>query len=532
MKRLIAISGPVSSGKSTLARGLSTRFGFDIRRTKDWLARRARSKEKPNRSELQAYGDRFDAQTGGKWVVEELAADLQELADDTVILDSVRTRDQVEALREAFGQIVTHVHLTASNDVLEQRFKGRKGGDREFSSYEAVKQNKTEKQVDSLRHVADIVIDTQRCTVDDVLVRVESHLRLRPTSSMGYVDVLIGAQYGSEGKGQIASYLSREYDLLVRVGGPNAGHKVFEEPEPYTFRQLPSGTRKGQARLLLGPGTVIDIKVLLKEISDCHVDYERLRIDRNATIILDQDVVAETNLKTLIASTGKGVGAATSRRIMGRGTPGTLLAGGVSELQPFVCDTNKVLEEAFSKNQRVMLEGTQGTGLSLYHGDYPYVTSRDTTAAGCLSEAGIAPALVRRVIMVCRTYPIRVESPPGGTSGPMSQEISWAEVSRRSGIDVHTLERNERTSTTDRKRRVGEFDWALLRRAALLNRPTDIALTFADYLAPENRKAMRFEQLSPETISFIHEVERVAGARVSLIGTGFHNRSVIDRRSW
>ncbi len=532
MKRLIAISGPVSSGKSTLARGLSTRFGFDIRRTKDWLTRRARSKGKPNRKELQAYGDRFDAQTGGTWVVEELVADLRKLADDTVILDSVRTRDQVEALREAFGQIVTHVHLTASNEVLEQRFRRRKGGTREPSSYKAVKQNRTEKQVDSLRRVADIVIDTQRCTVDDVLVRVESHLRLHPMASSGYVDVLIGCQYGSEGKGQIAAYLSQEYDLLVRVGGPNAGHKVFELPKPYTFHLLPSGTRKSQARLLLGPGTVIDLEVLLREIADCHADQERLRIDRQATIILDEDKAAEANLKTSIASTGRGVGAATSRRIMGRGVPGTLLAGDVAELQPFVCDADDVLEETFSKNQRVMLEGTQGTGLSLYHGNYPYVTSRDTTAAGCLAEAGIAPALVRRVIMVCRTYPIRVENPSGGTSGPMSQEISWAEVSRRSGIDLETLERNERTSTTDRRRRVGEFDWALLRKAALLNRPTDIALTFADYLSPENRNAMRFEQLSPETISFIHEVERVAGARVSLIGTGFHNRSVIDRRSW
>ena len=179
-----------------------------------------------------------------------------------------------------------------------------------------------------------------------------------------------------------------------------------------------------------------------------------------------------------------------------------------------------------------MLEGTQGTGLSLYHGDYPYVTSRDTTVAGCLAEAGIAPNRVRRVVMVCRTYPIRVESPADGTSGPMSQEITWTQVGRRSGKDPKKLRRAEMTSTTQRQRRVGEFDWDLLRRAALLNGPTDVALTFTDYLSKENADAKRFEQLDPETINFIQEVERVAAAPVSLVATGFNPRSVIDRRSW
>ena len=114
----------------------------------------------------------------------------------------------------------------------------------------------------------------------------------------------------------------------------------------------------------------------------------------------------------------------------------------------------------------------------------------------------------------------------------MSQEISLEIISERSGIPIEELERTERTSTTDRERRIGEFDWSLLRRASLLNRPTDIALTFADYLTFENRAAKRFEQLHADTINFIQEVERVSGARVSLISTGFNPRSIIDRRSW
>ena len=105
-------------------------------------------------------------------------------------------------------------------------------------------------------------------------------------------------------------------------------------------------------------------------------------------------------------------------------------------------------------------------------------------------------------------------------------------ISERSGIPLKELETTETTSTTNRRRRIGEFDWSLLRRASLLNRPTDIALTFADYLTIENRAAKRFEQLTPDTINFIQEVERVSGARVSLITTGFNLRSIIDRRSW
>ena len=531
LQRLILVSGPVSSGKSTLSHDLADRFGFAIYRTREWLGRRLRE-ESRDRANLQQEGDRLDVRTRGRWVLEELTKELPAQADEVVILDSVRTWDQIEALRGAFGPNVTHIHVTAPLEVLQKRYDQRRKRDRrDLAEYEQVRQNQTEQHVDSLRDVADIVIDTNRCTNEDVLVRAASHLGLYGNNSVGYVDVLVGGQYGSEGKGQIAGYISTEYDLLVRVGGPNAGHKVYAHPEPYTHHLLPSGTTKSDAKLLIGPGAVLDLSVLLNEIAECGVDVERLRIDRHALIITEQDKVDEEDLVAGIGSTGQGVGAATARRIMHRNED-TLLAQGVSDLRPYLCDALEELEMTLSGNGRILLEGTQGTGLSLYHGPYPYVTSRDTTVAGCLAEAGISPARVRKVLMVCRTYPIRVQSPKGGTSGPISQVLSWAEIARRSGQDVRVLRKTEKTSTTNRMRRVGEFDWALLRRAALLNAPTDIALTFTDYLSSHNGEAMRFEQLQPETISFIHEIERVAGARVSLIATGFNPRSIIDRRGW
>lgn len=348
------------------------------------------------------------------------------------------------------------------------------------------------------------------------------------------VDVLVGGQYGSEGKGHDASYLAPEYDLLIRSGGPNAGHRVYEEPAPYTHHQLPSGTKFSEAGLILAPGAVLSVPMLLKEIADCEVTSDRLSIDPRAMIIEDADIsIEQKQLQNSIGSTAQGVGLATSRKILRTAAkPKVRLAKDIPRLKPFVRETLDVLEKAFAKGRRVFVEGTQGTGLSIHHGSYPHVTSRETSVSGCLAEAGIAPTRVRRTIIVVRSYPIRVQSPTNGTSGPIGRELDWSVIAERSGIPEEELRQKEKTSTTKRDRRVAEFDWSLLRKSASLNGPTDIALTFVDYVSISNRKARRFELLTPDTLKFIEEVERVAGAPVSLITTRFDFRSIIDRRAW
>jgi adenylosuccinate synthase len=532
VNRIILLSGPISSGKSTLAKGLAERYGMSIFKTNEVLKRRVRKDFVQDRKVLQTEGERLDKRTRGRWVLEELREWANQLNTvPNIIIDSVRIKEQIQVIREAYGQVVVHVHLTAPVSELEQRFNRRRqqGREKDFQ-YSEVRANPTEKQVEELAEVADVVIDTKRCTEQDVLIRAVSHLSIRTGRGTGFVDIVVGGQYGSEGKGQIVAHLAREYDLLVRVGGPNAGHSVFEVPEPYAHHQLPSGTRKSEAQLLIGPGAVLRVEKLLKEIADCGVDAQRLCIDGNAMVINEDDISAEDELVKNIGSTGQGVGAATARRIMQRNKD-TLLAKHIPELKPFLGNALDLLEDAYSRNQKVLLEGTQGTGLSLYHGIYPYVTSRDTTVLGCLAESGIPPNRVRKVIMVCRTYPIRVESPEKETSGPL-RDISWEEIARRSGYSASRLRKAEKTTTTNRRRRIGEFDWELLHRAALLNGTTDIALTFTDYIRKENVQAKRFEQLTQETINFIQEVERVARAPVSLISTGFNSRSIIDRRSW
>ena len=446
------------------------------------------------------------------------------------MVDAVRRAEQVDAARERFPNVrVQHIHLWASEDVLTTRYKGRAQPGDDTTSYSAVRENLTEAEVNQLEGVCDVLIDTVRSLPKDVLVRAAARLGLYHTGAGALVDVLIGAQWGSEGKGHVAWYLAREYDVLVRVGGPNAGHSTID---PYKFHLLPSGTIVNpRARLLIGPGATLAVPTLLREIEDCAVTPERLSIDPQAMIIEPDDIEYETANLAGIGSTAQGGGFAAARRLMRgglrEGAP-VRLARDVPEFAPYIRSTLQQLEDAYCKSQRVFVEGTQGAGLSLYHGPFPYVTSRDTTACGTLAECGIPPKRVRRVIMVVRSYPIRV----GGTSGPLPQEISWDVVAARAGLDPVQLKKREITTTTGRDRRVGEFDWEQFRRACSLNAPTDLALTFADYLDGDNENARRFEQLSPNAIRFVEELEGVGGANVSLITTRFHERSIIDRRAW
>ena len=534
---LLVMSGPVCAGKSTLAEGLERRHGARRFSSRRLLLQRL-GDAGAGRLSLQAAGEALDRETQGRWLAEALRTQVQGQAGPWVV-DSVRIRPQVEALRQAFGARVVHVHLTAPASVRERRYDTRRaaaGHDPEGTSFARLSEDGTERGVDALAEVADLVLDTSRESAEAVLVRSAARLGLFGRSVERLVDVLIGGQYGSEGKGHLCAYLAPEYDLLVRVGGPNAGHRVYEEPMPYTFHQLPSGTRAApRARVVVGPGAVLSPPRVLQEIRDCGLTPERLSIDPQASVIEPQDVMNEKHLQDSIASTGQGVGYATARKVLRTAAePGVVLARDVAELRPFLRPTREVLDDAFARGQRILLEGTQGTGLSLHHGPYPYVTSRDTTASGCLAEAGIAPGRVRRTVLVCRTYPIRVQNPdvPETTSGPLEGELTWAELSRRSAIAEDELRQAERTSTTNRQRRVGEFDWALLRQAVSLNAPTDVALTFLDYLAIEHRAARRFEQLRPEARHFVEELERVAGAPVSLLSTRFHPQGIIDRRAW
>lgn len=532
LRQILVLSGPLAVGKSSLSGLLEQRFGFRVVKTRELLQQR--DPTLTTRGALQVAGTKLDQETGGAWIARELQRFVGKEDQEYLIIDSVRIHGQIEAIQKSLGRLVVHVHLMADDDELRRRFESREVDFNE-STYEDAKSDPTEQQVGSLAKEADVVVRTDRDSPEGCATRVAAFLGFY-NAPEPLVDVLVGGQYGSEGKGQVAAYLSPEYDLLVRVGGANAGHKVWTQDGPDTFRHLPSGTNSCQAGLLLGPGAVIYTPELLRALADYRVGSDRLSIDPQAMIVEDIDRQREHKGKLVaeISSTGRGIGEATSRKVLrNNANPPVRLARDLGVLRPFIRPAGEVLEDAFAKRKRVFLEGTQGTGLSIHHGRYPYVTSRDTTVSGCLADAGIGPGHVRRIIMVCRTYPIRVGDPPGeGTSGYMWRPIEADVIAERSKVPLSEIQETEKGSVSGKPRRFGEFDWDLLRQSSRLNSPTDIAMTFADYLDVRNQDARRFDQLSQETILFIEEVERAASAHVSLISTRFHLRSIIDRRSW
>lgn len=492
---------------------------------------KARSGVGDDRGELQAAGEQLDRETHGRWLADDVAKMVEGLdTDAVVVIDSVRVARQIDHLRTLFRDRMLHVHVTADLEILTERYASRDGEVNEFATYAEAKVSPTEAAIGDLGLIADVVVDSGRFDADGMIAYALTDTGLLPDAPEPLVDVIVGGQLGSEGKGNVCAHLAQNYDVLMRVGGPNAGHKV-EDPK-YTYIQLPSGTgSNSKARILVGPGATISLPQMLKEICELGLTPERLSIDPQAMMIEAQDVAEEEETLDVIGSTKKGVGVATARKILGRNGKApfgseTRLARDVEELEPYVRSTRIELERAYAARERIMLEGTQGTDLSLHHGKYPYVTSRETSAAGCLADAGISPLRVRRVVMVTRTYPIRV----GGNSGPIFRPIDFGTVAARSGLPEDEIRATEVGTVSGKVRRIGEFDWDQVRRAAVLNGATDIALTFADYISSENRKASRFEQLTEETRTFIAAVERVTKASVSLIAVS--NRKVIDRRSW
>lgn len=551
-KIILLLSGEIASGKTTLAGELKKAFDFHSFKTRNALidlGNKALKGAEPSRTFLQQFGTSLDKKDEGKWVLDYFQNDLNFSFDKTpqYVVDAIRIKSQIDHFRKAYSFSVVHIHLTASAKVLQKRFMERPevselSREQAREKYHEAKADPTEHRVHLLAKDADLTIDTERCSIEDVFYRAAGFLRLLAPTNNNLVDVIVGGQFGSEGKGQVAAHIAPDYDCLVRVGGPNAGHTVYEEvfggPTKHVFHLLPSGSHRNQkAKILLGPGTVINEDTLLGEIKKYNIVDElnknnsRLIIDPNAIIISQADIDAEQKIAEKISSTGQGVGAATAYNLFnGRlNASDKHKAKHSKKLKPYLGSTFDVLEGMYRNNKRILLEGTQGTGLSLHHGLYPHVTSRDTTVAGCLSEAGISPKRVNRIIMVTRTYPIRV----GGKSGDfLSHELDMHIIAKRSGKDANDLIKKEKTTTTGKNRRIAEFSWSLFRKACELNSPTDIALTFTDYISKENEDARRYDQLSKETQQFIQELETCSGVKVSLIATGFDYRAVLDRRNW
>jgi adenylosuccinate synthase len=185
-------------------------------------------------------------------------------------------------------------------------------------------------------------------------------------------------------------------------------------------------------------------------------------------------------------------------------------------LKPYLADTVTEINDGIDAGKQVLLEGTQGFMLSLYHGTYPYVTSRDTGAAAICSEAGVGPTRVDNVLIVYKSFITRVGA------GPLPGEISMEEAKKRGWFET--------AAGTGRNRRSAPFDFDLARKNAKINGATQAAVTKLDCMFPECRSVQKYDELSKDAKKFIEEIEKRTEVPVVLIGTGPEALDIIDRR--
>jgi adenylosuccinate synthase len=331
--------------------------------------------------------------------------------------------------------------------------------------------------------------------------------------------VIVGAQWGDEGKGKATDLLGESVDYVVRYqGGNNAGHTVVIGDESYALHLLPSGVLSPEVTPVIGNGVVIDPGVLIEEIDGLAargISCDRLLISANAHLIMPHhralDRVTERFLGTArIGTTGRGIGPAYGDKAARMGIraqdlfdPGILGqklelvlreknqvlakvynrrgidAAAVSaaylsygeRLRPYLADTSLILNKALDDQRVVLLEGAQATMLDVDHGSYPFVTSSSPAAGGACAGSGIGPTRITRVIGIVKAYTTRVGAGPFPTelTGPQGE---WL---RKTG--------GEYGVTTGRERRTGWFDAVVARYATRVNGITDYFLTKLDVLS-------------------------------------------------
>lgn len=349
---------------------------------------------------------------------------------------------------------------------------------------------------------------------------------------MGTIHVVVGGQYGSEGKGHVTAWLAKtkpRIHAVVRVAGPNAGHSAYDDQgRKWALRQVPiAAVTNPRVNLMIAAGSEVDPDVLLDEITRLEAGgilvKNRLFVDHSATVITQEHRHREAEMVGRIGSTGKGIGAARSDRIMRTAvTWGEWTASGAiyEELKGLGSNVTAFLATIVcSPMDDILIEGTQGYGLGLHGQYYPQCTSSDCRAIDFLAMAGLSPWTVGssiRVWVVYRTFPIRV----AGNSGPMYKETSWEALSEFSGGYIQP----EKTTVTQKVRRVGEWDSFLAREALVANGGPSTNVTpvllFLDYLFPEIADTKDPRQWDPKVWEYLSTLEGQLGSTIPYVGTG------------
>jgi adenylosuccinate synthase len=349
---------------------------------------------------------------------------------------------------------------------------------------------------------------------------------------------VVGGQFGSEAKGHVAARIAADHVrngrvvLGIRVAGPNAGHSAYGwTGKKYALRTVPvMAVVDNSIQLYIGPGSEVDLQVLVNEIDLLENDgipvWERLTIHPEATVLEPHHIERERGMHERLGSTGKGVGAVRAARIMREAVKikDYLLEDADHEanvwtgLEELVGDYDNAMRMyAYGRDNVAIVEGTQGYGLGLHAGYYPYCTSSDCRNIDFMAMANLSPWGMGPVetTVVLRTFPIRV----AGNSGPLVGETSW----ERLAMLTEGYIKPEYTTVTKKKRRVGWWDPELARRAIDANGGPDqcsIALTFLDYIDPDVAGVSDWSKLSGAAKGFVKEVELDLACRVSQVTTG------------
>lgn len=329
--------------------------------------------------------------------------------------------------------------------------------------------------------------------------------------------IIVGGFFGDEGKGKVVAHIAhKDKPVIISRGGvgPNAGHTVQVGTKEYGVRMVPSGFIYKEAKLCIGSGVLVDPRVLKHEVDMLGVKG-RIFVDGRCGIITEDHIARDkgsVHLSKTIGSTGSGCGPANSDRVM-RVSP---QAKDLPELAEYLLDVPKAIDDELKKNHNVLLEGTQGFGISLYYGTYPFVTSKDTSASQIAADNGVGPTKIDDVVVVFKAYPTRVGE------GPFSTEMS-AETSDAMGIQ-------EFGTVTHRKRRIGGWDAGMARYSAMINGCTIAAITGIDRVDKDCFGIKEYSKLTKKALEFIKQAEDDIGCPVGLISTGPEMTQIIDIR--
>lgn len=393
--------------------------------------------------------------------------------------------------------------------------------------------------------------------------------------------IIQGANWGSESKGAAAHALCLRENIhwAVRTGSINAGHTIIaDDGQKRVFQQLPTGAFIDGMNVVIGPGAYIHLPTLLAEVEMSKCTH-RLFLDHNCGVHLDdythEAKEAGRNLK--IGATGKGCAEAIVHKIQDRGNGKTdLLFREFHKDYSFrYIDVADELTRAYDRGERILIEGTQGTLLDFHCGPYPYVTSRQTISAAWVAEAGLSPALDYEVVLVARTYPIRV----AGNSGPMKNETSWPALARQMNARLknhgyepivpeevlcefevlreriaaeHGKDRSwsenslflnteallamqegsrhlilklfETTTVTKRLRRIARLDLDQLRLTVRKERPAYMILTFLNYEFPE---IAHTREIHAEALAYVSAIEKKVGCKIRYVTIGPRHTDMI-----